>query len=98
TVIVAKPLDLLFQANPATITPGQSATLTWSTKGALSLSIDNGIGSQASVASGSVTVSPAITTTYTATANGTNAQVITSQVTVTVQPVIVNLTVANSCV
>ena len=97
TVTVAKELTLLFQANPAAITPGQSAQLTWSTKGALSLSIDNGIGNQSSVASGSVNVSPTVTTTYTATANGTNSQVTTSQVTVTVQPVIISLSVTNPC-
>jgi phospholipase C len=98
TVTVAKELDLLFQANPPAITPGQSATLTWTTKGALALSIDNGIGSQSSVASGSVSVSPTTTTTYTATANGTNSQVLTSSVTVTVQNVIVSLSASNPCI
>jgi phospholipase C len=98
TVIVAKELDLLFQANPPTITPGQSSTLTWTTKGALALSIDNGVGSQSSIASGSVSVSPTTTTTYTATVNGTNSQVLTSQVTVTVQPVLVTLTSNQTCI
>lgn len=98
TVTVARELDLLFQANPPVITPGQSANLTWTTKGALSLSIDNNIGAQSSIASGSVSVSPTTTTTYTATANGTNSQVLTSQVTVTVQPVIVTLTSNQTCV
>ena len=98
TVTVARELTLLFQATPPLITPGQSATLTWTTKGALSLSIDNGIGAVTPIASGSVSVSPATTTTYTATATGTNSQVLTSQVTVTVQPVIVSLSVANSCI
>src|SRR3954469_17095648 len=98
TVTVAKELDLLFQANPPTITPGQSSTLTWTTKGALALSIDNGVGSQSSIASGSVSVSPTTTTTYTATVNGTNSQVLTSQVTVTVQPVLVTLTSNQTCI
>lgn len=98
TVTVAKELTLLFQANPPVITPGQSASLTWTTKGALALSIDNGLGNQSSIASGSVSVSPTSTTTYTATANGTNSQVLMSSVTVTVQPVIVNLSVTNPCI
>jgi phospholipase C len=98
TVTVAKELNLLFQANPPVITPGQSSTLTWTTKGALALSIDNGVGSQSSIASGSVSVSPTTTTTYTATANGTNSQASTSQVTVTVQPVIVTLTSNQLCI
>ena len=98
TVTVAKPLDLVFQANPPVITPGQSATLTWTTNGALSFSIDNGIGNQSSVSSGSVTVSPTATTTYQATANGTNGQVLTQQITVIVQQVIVSLSVGNSCI
>jgi phospholipase C len=98
TVTVAKELTLLFQANPSVITPGQSANLTWSTKGALSLSIDNNIGSVTPVTSGSTSVSPTVTTTYIATANGTNSQVLTSKVTVTVQPVIVNLSVSNACI
>ena len=98
TVTVAKELTLLFQANPPVIVPGQSASLTWTTKGALSLSIDNGIGAVFPVASGSTAVSPTTTTTYTATVDGTNSQVLTSQVTVTVQPVIVTLTATSSCI
>src|SRR3954467_4694635 len=56
TVTVAKELNLLFQANPPVIIPGVPATLNWTTKGALSLSIDNGIGNQSSGAFESVTV------------------------------------------
>jgi phospholipase C len=98
TVTVAKELDLLFQGTPAIVTPGQAAHLTWTTKGALSLSVDNGVGSLTPVGSGSVSVTPAATTTYTATATGTNSQVTTSQVTITVQPVVLNLIAGASCI
>jgi|GEM_PF-940662 len=72
-------------ASPATIQvlSGQSATLTWSTANATSVSIDNGIGTVA--ASGTQTVSPMATTTYTLTATG-GGQPATSTATVTVTP------------
>lgn len=54
-------------AAPATITPGQSAVLNWTTTGATDVSID-GIGAVES--SGTKTVSPAETTTYHLTARG----------------------------
>ena len=57
-----------FAANPATINSGQSSTLTWTTSNATSVSIDNGIGAVAT--SGTHSVSPAQTTTYTLTATG----------------------------
>ncbi len=66
---------------PSTITPGNHATLTWTTSNATSVSIDNGIGVVA--ASGSTTVSPTATTEYTLTATGNNT--VTSVATVTVQ-------------
>lgn len=52
-------------ANPTTIDEGQSATLSWSTTNATSASINNGVGSVSPVSGGSVSVSPAVTTTYT---------------------------------
>jgi len=57
-----------FSASPATITSGQSSTLSWSTTNASSVSIDNGIGTEP--ANGSLVVSPTATTTYTITATG----------------------------
>jgi hypothetical protein len=69
TVTAAAPAITSFTATPATITAGQSATLSWATANAAGASIDQGIGAVA--ASGSATVSPASTTTYTLTA--TNA-------------------------
>lgn len=70
-----------FGAVPPTIRPGQSATLSWSTSGATSVVIDNGVGSQP--LSGSVSVTPATTTTYTLTAMSGSVST-TAQVTVTV--------------
>src|SRR3954454_19384583 len=55
-----------FSAAPTSILAGQSSTLTWSTTNATTVSIDNGVGSKP--VSGSASVSPASTTTYTLTA------------------------------
>src|SRR5207253_4651725 len=48
-------------ANPATISAGQSATLSWTSVNVTSLTINQGVGAVA-VPSGSVTVSPSATT------------------------------------
>jgi len=68
--------------SPATITSGQSSTLTWSTTNASSVTIDQGIGSVG--ASGTRSVTPAATTTYTLTASNASGTT-TKQTTVTVQ-------------
>jgi OmpA-OmpF porin, OOP family len=57
-----------FSANPATIEPGKCSTLAWSTVGATSASIDQGIGSID--LDGSREVCPGSTTQYTITAMG----------------------------
>ncbi len=62
------PASVSISANPETIQVGESATLTWSSTNADSVSIDQGIGSVA--LHGSTTVSPTETTTYTITATG----------------------------
>jgi hypothetical protein len=72
-----------FDATPSSITAGQSSQLTWIVQGATSVSIDNGIGNVA--ATGSRTVTPAATTTYTLTAVGPSGNV-TLSTTVTVTP------------
>jgi uncharacterized protein YkwD/chitodextrinase len=77
------PAIASFSANPASITAGQSATLSWSVSGATALSIDNGIG--AVTGSGSRAVTPAQTTTYRLTATN-NAGTSSKSVTVTVAP------------
>lgn len=78
------PVVTAFSVTPASIVSGQTATLSWSTANAVSVSIDNGVGTQG--ASGSVTVKPSTTTVYTLTATGA-AGTVTAQTTVTVSPV-----------
>ena len=70
-----------FGASPPVIAPGQKTTLFWSTANATSVSIDNGIGSEP--LSGSMTVAPGATTTYTLTANGPGGSA-TSRITIVV--------------
>jgi hypothetical protein len=69
-----------FSASPASISSGGSSTLTWTTSGGTSLSIDHGVGT---VTGSSATVSPTGTTTYTLTATNSSGSV-SSSVTVTV--------------
>jgi hypothetical protein len=71
-----------FAADPASIKPGQSATLTWSTEDPTGISIDPGLGRVA--ARGVVRVTPSATTTYTLTVLGPNDQKLTRTVTVNV--------------
>ena len=74
-------------ADSTTITQGGSTTLSWTTEGADSASIDQGVGSVTPVSGGSVSVSPTATTTYTLTATsgeGDDAVSVTDSVTVTV--------------
>lgn len=78
-------------ADPPGILEGQAVSLNWAATGALSVSIDNGVGvvwggDWDDTPSGSVTVSPSETTTYTITAQG-GCLTDTAQVTVTVQGV-----------
>lgn len=72
-----------FTATPPTIPRGGSSTLSWTTTGAASVTLDNALGSQA--INGSVTVHPTSTTTYTLTATNGGASV-SAAVTVVVQP------------
>jgi polyhydroxybutyrate depolymerase len=65
----AVPTISAFSAAPASITAGQSSTLTWTVSGATSLALDNGIGTITGTSTRSV--SPTVTTTYVLTA--TNA-------------------------
>lgn len=58
-----------FNASPSTITQGQSSTLSWSTQNASNISISPS-GHSSTQSSGSKTVSPSNTTTYTITATG----------------------------
>lgn len=62
------PPKATLTANPTTITAGNHSTLTWTTTDATTVTIEPGIGTVS--ASGSTTVSPAVTTKYTLTATG----------------------------
>ncbi|HET7213502.1 MAG TPA: right-handed parallel beta-helix repeat-containing protein [Terriglobia bacterium] len=69
-------------SQPASITPGQSSTLSWSSQNATSLDLEPGIGAVA--AQGSVTVTPQQTTTYTLSATGSGgSSTATATITVT---------------
>ena len=69
---------------PQTIRSGQTTTLVWSVENGTTISINNGVGTVA--ATGSISVSPATTTTYTLTA--TNAVgTVTAMAAITVQAV-----------
>ena len=61
-----KPVSATLSANPTSIQPGQSSTLTWTTDGADDVQLDG----QKVNASGTQTVSPTQTTTYHLTAKG----------------------------
>ncbi len=63
---IAGPVVQTFEASPAVTAPGQATNLRWVTSNAQSVYIDNGVGIVA--ASGTIAVSPAITTVYTLTA------------------------------
>lgn len=78
-----QPPVLNYSAAPATISPGQCATLTWSSKNVQKAEIDQDVG--AVPASGSKQVCPAKTTQYTLFAAGTGGAV-SETVTVTVVP------------
>jgi phospholipase C len=80
---VNAPLSVALTASPANITPGQQATLSWNSRGAATLSIDNGI-QTVQGPSGSQAVSPSQTTTYTITATDSGGHSTTASTTVTV--------------
>jgi hypothetical protein len=71
-----------FSAQPESIKPGQSVTLTWAAENPTTVAIDPIIGKVRP--RGTKTISPAATTTYTLTVHGPKDQVITKSVTVTV--------------
>lgn len=89
TVVVTTPPPAptaTISVNPSTITAGQSASLSWATTDANSVSISPGIGTVP--ASGTWPVTPSATTTYYITATGSTPPAATAQVTLTVNPVI----------
>jgi len=77
------PPSVTVTANPTSISPGGSTTLTWTSSNATTVTISPGVGSVSP--QGSVTVSPATSTTYTATAKGPGGSA-TASASVTVRP------------
>lgn len=88
------PRILQFYGLPQTINSGQSTTLVWSVENATtSISINNGVGTVA--ATGSMSVSPAVTTAYTMTATnsfGNVTAMATINVNVVAPPTITSFT------
>lgn len=83
--ITVLPAQFNVSAAPDTIQPGGSATLSWTSQGISTLSIDQGIGDvTALLPNGSFKVSPGVTTTYTATATDQNGVKLTQEVVVSV--------------
>ena len=85
TVVVQAPAQpptiASFTASPSTISAGQTTKLSWSVTGAVSISINNGVGT---VGGTSANVTPTATTTYTLTAtNGAGSSTANAVVTVT---------------
>ncbi len=75
------PQIVRFEANPVSISPGGSSTLSWATTGAATASI-SGVGNVA--VNGAATVSPTQTTTYTLTATSSDGKTVTAPITITV--------------
>lgn len=80
TVTVGAGLAATLTANPTTITDGQSSTLTWSSQGAATVTLNG----NPVAASGSTSVNPSATTTYTLLATDSSANTATATATVTV--------------
>lgn len=94
---VFPPSCTLF-ANPSTIDPGDSSTLSWQTWSATTGSIDNGVGTMVPIASGSRVVFPTVTTTYTATLPGfTEDGLCSANVTVILPPGPVTVSAVENC-
>lgn len=87
TAAVPAPVISSFSANPPAVSPGGTATLSWTVANATSLQVDNGVGDVTGTTS--ATVTPAATTTYTLRAAGAGGQV---TATATVALVAVGLT------
>lgn len=72
------PVIYLFTANPMTVSPGGTSTLSWNVSGATTVSIDNGIGIVTAIGTRQVTL--AQTTTYTMTATNGSGSVTASTI------------------
>jgi hypothetical protein len=83
TVEIAAAQIVDFLGTPTRITRGQTATLSWGTLNADTVSIEPGIGTVAD--SGTRSVQPDATTTYTLTATGFDGNAVTRSVTIEVE-------------
>jgi hypothetical protein len=81
---ICSPVINSFSANKSSIEAGETAILTWTTTNASSVTISPGVGTVA--ASGSTTITPATTTTYTLVANGKSGNQVSSTATIAVMP------------
>jgi hypothetical protein len=87
------PVNATLSASPSSITMGDSSVITWNVTGATAVRLDPGIGTVP--ASGSQTVSPTATTTYTLTATNANNTVTKSFVlTVNAPPIVATFSAA----
>jgi hypothetical protein len=82
---VTKPAISSFSANPTSISQGQQTALSWNVSGATAITIEPAIGSVG--ASGSLTLTPNASVTYTLTASN-EAGSATSSTTINVTPVV----------
>ncbi len=83
TATVTAPLAVTLTANPVNIAPGGQSKLAWTSTGAATVSIDQGV-PPITGATGTVNVSPAQNTTYTITATDAQGNTATSAATVNV--------------
>ena len=74
-------LSISLSASPQNLTAGQSSTITYTSQNAVSITVDNNVGSEPPP-NGTFNVTPAATTTYTATATDANGVTQTAKVTV----------------
>ena len=97
TVKVTPKIDS-FSANPTTITVGDQATLSWTTQGATSASINQNVGTVSVGANQSTSVSPDTDTTYTLTASDAEDDTATEPATVKVKPKIVSFSASSTTI
>lgn len=86
-MVAVSPVAVTLTATPDTVSSGGSATLTWTANDAVSVVIDQGVGTVCGAApcsTGTVSVTPAKTTTYTATATDPSGITTTAKTVVTI--------------
>jgi len=90
TVTTCVPPTVNISANPAAVLAGEPCALLWSSQNATAVTLDHGIGAVG--ASGSLTVHPSVTTTYTITAYGPCGTAADSVTVVVYRPPAVDIT------